>query len=69
VTEKKGLAPNSEISPQRSPEERNIRKQLGRVRRYAAASTNDNMRSLWETHITRYEAQLITAEARAKHLS
>jgi hypothetical protein len=66
VTEKKGITPNSEISPQRSPEERNIRRQLGRVRRYATASTNANMRSLWETHITRYEAQLVKAEARAR---
>jgi hypothetical protein len=66
MTEKKGTSPISEISPKRSPEERNIRKHLGRVRRNLAASTNGNMRSLWETRITRYEAQLVKAEARVR---
>jgi hypothetical protein len=68
VTEKKGTSPVSEIGPKRNPEERNIRKQLGRVRRHLAASTNSNMRSLWETRITRYEMQLAKAEARARHI-
>jgi hypothetical protein len=66
VTEKKGTTPISEISPNRSPEERNIRKQLGKVRRYLAASTNPNMRSSWESKITTYKAQLVKAEARAR---
>jgi hypothetical protein len=66
VTEKKGTAPASEISPKRSPEERNIRKQLANVRRYLAASTNDNMRNSWESKITIYKAQLVKAEARAR---
>jgi hypothetical protein len=67
VTEKKGTSPDSEISPNRSPEERNIRKQLGRVRRNLAASTNSNMRSLWEGRITTCETQLAKAKARALH--
>ncbi len=66
MTEKKGTSPISEISPKRSPEERNIRKQLGKVRRYLAASTNTNMRNSWESKITVYKAQLVKAEARAR---
>ena len=66
MTEKKGTKPASEISPKRSPEERNIRKQLGKVSRYLAASTNSNMRSSWESKIVVYKAQLVKAEARAR---
>ena len=65
----KGTLPVSEISPKRSPEERNIRKQLNNVRRYLAKSTDANMRSSWESRIAVYEAQLEKAEARARHLS
>jgi len=68
VTEKKGTSPISEISPKRSPEERNIRKQLGKVRRNLAASTNTNMRNSWESKITTYKAQLVKAEARARFI-
>jgi len=66
VIEKKGTSPISEISPKRSPEERNIRKQLANVQRYLAASTNANMRSSWESKIIVYKAQLVKAEARAR---
>jgi hypothetical protein len=68
VIEKKGTSPISEISPKRSPEERNIRKQLANVQRYLAASTNPNMRSSWESKITVYKAQLVKAEARARFI-
>jgi hypothetical protein len=64
----KGSLPISEVQPKRSPEERNIRKQLGNVRRYLAKSTDANMRSSWESRITIYEAQLEKAEARARHI-
>jgi hypothetical protein len=68
VTEIKGTSPVSEISPKRNPEERNIRKQLGRVRRNLAASTNPNIRSLWEGRITTCKTQLAKAEARARFI-
>jgi hypothetical protein len=68
VTEIKGTRPIPEISPKRSPEERNIRKQLGKVRRYLAASTNSNMRSSWESKIAIYKTQLAKAEARARFI-
>ena len=67
MTPIKGTLPISEV-PKRSPEERNIRKQLGNVRRYLAKSTDANMRSSWESRITIYEAQLKKAEARARHI-
>ncbi len=60
----KGTLPASEVSRNRSPEERNIRKQLGKVRRYLAKSTDTNMRSSWESRIAVYEGQLVKAEAR-----
>ena len=69
MTQIKGTLPVSEISPKRSPEERNIRKQLGNVRRYLAKSTDANMRSSWESRIAVYEAQLEKAEARARFIS
>jgi hypothetical protein len=68
VTEKKGTSPTTEISPKRSPEEANIRRQLSKVRRYLAASTNTNMRNSWESKITIYKAQLVKAEARARFI-
>jgi hypothetical protein len=68
MTQTKGTLPHSEVQPIRSPEERNIRKQLGKVRRYLAKSTNANMRNSWESRITIYEAQLTRAEARARFL-
>jgi hypothetical protein len=55
-------------SPERSPEERNIRKQLGKVRRYLAKSTDANMKTSWENRIIVYEAQLAKAEARARFI-
>jgi hypothetical protein len=64
----KGALPDSAVQPIRSPEERNIRKQLGKVRRYLAKSTNANMRNSWESRITIYEAQLVRAEARARFI-
>ena len=68
MTQIKGTLPGSEIGSKRSPEERNIRKQLGKVRRYLAKSTNANMRSSWESRITVYETQLKKAEARARFI-
>jgi hypothetical protein len=62
----KSTPPVSEIQAKQSPEERNIRKQLGNVRRYLAKSTNTNMRTAWESRIAIYEAQLAKAEARAR---
>jgi hypothetical protein len=61
-----GTLPVPQVSPKRSPEERNIRKQLGNVRRYLANSTAANMRGWWESRITIYETQLAKAEARAR---
>ena len=68
MTQIKGTLPISEIGKKRSPEERNIRKQLGKVRRYLAKSTDANMRSSWESRITVYEMQLAKAEARARFI-
>jgi hypothetical protein len=68
VIQTKGAPPVSEIDPKRSPEERNIRKQLGRVRRYLAKSTDANFRFSWENRIIVYEAQLARAEARARFI-
>jgi hypothetical protein len=68
MTQMKGTMPISEVGSKRSPEERNIRKQLGKVRRYLAKSTDANMRSSWESRITVYEAQLAKAEARARFI-
>ncbi len=68
MTEKKGTSPKSEISPKRSPEERNIRKQLANVQRYLAASTSPSMRNSWESKIVVYKAQLVKAEARARFI-
>jgi hypothetical protein len=68
MTQIKGALPVSELHPKRSPEERNIRKQLGKVRRYLAKSTDANFKSLWESRITIYEAQLAKTESRARHL-
>ena len=65
----KDTVPVSEVRPKRSPEERNIRKQLGRVRRYFAKSTDANIKSAWESRIAIYEAQLEKAEARARVIS
>jgi len=64
----KGTLPISEVGPKRSPEERNIRKQLGKVRRYLAKSTDASFRNSWENRITVYEAQLARAEARARFI-
>jgi len=66
VIQTKGTLPVSEVSRNRSPEERNIRKQLGKVRRYLAKSTTPSMRSSWESRIATYEKQLVKAEARAR---
>jgi hypothetical protein len=66
MTPKKGSEPISEIDPKRSPEERNIRKQLGRARRYLAESTDANFKFSWENRIVVYEAQLARAEARTR---
>jgi hypothetical protein len=62
----KGTLPGPEIVSKRSPEERNIRKQLGKVRRYLAKSTNANMRNSWESRIAIYETQLAKAQDRAR---
>jgi len=68
MTPTKGALPVSEVSRILSPEERNILRQLGKVRRYLAKSKAANMRSSWESRITIYEAQLAKAEARACHI-
>ena len=64
----KGTVPVSEAGSKRSPEERNIRKQLGKVRRYLAKSTDPTFKSSWESRIAVYEAQLVKAEARARFI-
>lgn len=64
MTQIKGSLPISEVGSKRSPEDRNIRKQLGKVRRYLAKSTDATFKSSWESRITVYEAQLAKAEAR-----
>jgi hypothetical protein len=64
----KDTLPVSEVRPKRSPEERNIRKQLCNVRRYLAKSTAANIRSWWESRIAAYETQLAKAEARARFI-
>jgi hypothetical protein len=67
MTQIEGTLPVSKIhpkrSPEQSPEERNICKQLGKVRRYLAKSTDANMRSWWENRVKTYETQLAKAEA------
>jgi hypothetical protein len=68
MTQIKGTRPTSEIGSKQSPEERNIRKQLGKVRRYLAKSTDATFKSSWESRIKIYEAQLIKAEARARFI-
>jgi hypothetical protein len=68
VIQTKGTLPISEVGQKRSPEERNIRKQLGRVRRYLAESTDANFKFSWENRIAVYEAQLAKAEARARFI-
>jgi len=68
MIETKGTLPASEVRPKGSSEERNIRKQLGKVRRYLAQSTDANMRSWWENQIKTYETQLAKAEARARFI-
>jgi hypothetical protein len=65
MTPTKGTVP---ISPKRSPEERNIRKQIGKVRRYLAKSTDATYKSSWESRIRVYEGQLAKAEARARFI-
>ena len=65
MTEINGSPPISKVSPERSPEERNIRKQLGNVRRSLAQSTNSNFKKWWESQIIVYEKQLVKANARA----
>jgi hypothetical protein len=66
MTQTTGTLPASEVDPKRSPEERNIRKQLSNVRRYLAQTTADNAKSWWESRIKTYEKQLAKVEARAR---
>lgn len=61
----KGTPPVPEISRIRSPEERNICRQLSKVRRYLDKSMSPSMRTLWENRIATYETQLAKAEVRA----
>jgi hypothetical protein len=68
MAQTKGTPPVSEIDRIRSPEERNIRKQLGKVRGYLAKSTDANFKNSWESRITIYEAQLVKAAARARFI-
>jgi hypothetical protein len=68
MVQTKGTLPVSETDRKRSPEERNIRKQLGRVRRYLAKSTDPNFKNSWEGRIAVYEGQLAKAETRARFI-
>jgi hypothetical protein len=68
MAQTKSTLPISEIGSKRSPEERNIRKQLGKVRRYLAKSTDPTFKSSWESRIAVYETQLAKAEARARFI-
>jgi hypothetical protein len=68
MTPIKGTLPVSAVGSKRSPEVRNICKQLGKVRRYLAKSTDASFKSSWESRITVYEAQLVKAEARARFI-
>jgi hypothetical protein len=68
MTQIKGTLPISEVGSKRSPEECNIRKQLGKVRRYLAKSTDATFKSSWENRIAVYETQLVKAEARARFI-
>lgn len=61
-----GKLPISKVQPKQSPEERNIRKQLAKVRRYFAKSADANIKAAWENRIAVYEVQLKKAEARAR---
>jgi hypothetical protein len=61
----KGTPPVSEISRIRSPEERNICRQLSKVRRYLDKSMSPSIRTMWEGRIATYETQLAKAEVRA----
>ena len=65
MAQTKGTLPDPEISRKRSPEERNVRKQLADVRRYLDKSMSPSMRSIWESRIAICEKQLVKAEARA----
>jgi hypothetical protein len=69
MTQIKGTAPISKIAQKQSPEERNIRKQLAKVRGYLAKSTDANFTNSWENRITTYEAQLVKAQARARFIA
>ena len=64
----KGAPPISEVGSKRSPEERNIRRLLGKVRRHLAKSTNATFKSSWESRVKILEAQLTKAEARARFI-
>ena len=68
MTQIKGTLPISEVGSKRSSEERNIIKQLGKVRRYLAKSTDTNFKSWWENQIKVYEAQMAKAEARGRFI-
>jgi hypothetical protein len=68
MTQTTGTLSVSEVDPKRSPEERNIRRQLCNVRRYLAKTTADNAKSWWESRIKTYEKQLAKAEARARFI-
>jgi hypothetical protein len=68
MTPIKGTPPGPETNARRNPEERNIRKQLARVSRYMAKSTNANIRNSWESRIAVYKGQLAKAEARARFI-
>jgi hypothetical protein len=68
MTQIEGTLPISKVSPKHSPEERNICKQLGKMRRYLAVSTDANFSSSCENRIIVYEGQLAKAEARARFI-
>jgi len=68
MTQTKGALPISEVGSKRSPEERNIRRLLGKVRRHLARSTEATFKSSWESRVKVLEAQLATAEARARFI-
>jgi len=68
MTPIKGPLPIPEAGSKRSPEERNIRRLLGRVRRNLAKSTQATFKSSWESRVKTLEAQLATAGVRARFI-
>ena len=65
MNEIKSTVPVYKIEPKRNAAICNLRTRITKVRRYLKASTKAEMRSLWESQIVKYQAQLATVEAQA----